>query len=199
MTTSNVLFSGMSSSAALDAFVSLCKSQRDTLFLPDEWFEPYRARLVAALPATLTPELCEVLVDALYKRKQFEDVVEFVEQQPIRWSEYERWRTERSRTAAIEGGRAGIVPWEWVDSSTARSKAADAGRRALEQSVFGVVRRRRFVCPRCGGSGENLSTAFIDPAEFETGPGCFTSGTLVYCGNCHVQIDFQIEIVSDQW
>ncbi len=110
---------GLSPTAAVAAFETACKRNRDTLFITESWFTPFRARLLSALPSELTASLVDSLRDALYQRQSLATVVQFVERQPITWEQFTEWRAEedrqRVRQTLLVSAKTGYSPWDPLD------------------------------------------------------------------------------------
>ena len=51
------LRAGLSPDDTVAAFVAACNRDRDRLFITESWFASFRARLLTALPATLSASL----------------------------------------------------------------------------------------------------------------------------------------------
>ena len=98
---------GLSPAETITAFTAACNRDATVLFITESWFAPFKDRLLAALPPALTEPLADALRDALYKHRNLSTVVEFIEQQPMTWNEYDLWRVERDREEHLERARVG--------------------------------------------------------------------------------------------
>lgn len=203
MIDSDQLQSGLSPDSTVQAFAAACNRDSNRLFITESWFAPFRARLLSALPASLTEPLVEALRDALYKRRPLETVVEFVEQQPMTWPEFERWRAARENELHLESARRGFFPWADVEAAASdenlqrthmsQSEAQAPAILGLEGIAKPDMRAGARNCPACGRAASELSWIYFSSPAWTWQQLCGRAGWLVICQPCHLQVDFFLD------
>lgn len=194
---------GLSADETLARFVGACNRGADRLFITESWFAPFRARLLAALPKDLSAALVEALRDAQYKRRPLETVVQFVEQQPMTWPEFEQWRVERAHEWHLEHARTGFFPWKDVEASendeqlqrvhfSERDCEAPAMLH-LEGGQRVALRNDARDCPGCGREPSDLKWVYFSSPDWTWRQLCGRAGWLVICEACHMQVDFFLD------
>ena len=205
MTPSDRLEIGLQPVATVAAFEAACNRDADRLFVTESWFAPFRVRLLAALPANLSSIVVEALRDALYKRRPLETVVQFIEQQPMTWEEFARWRTDRDHADHLEHARAGFFPWADVEASAddqqlQRSQASHAQGEApailQAPAIHDDLRARARSCPGCNTSPADLAWVYFSSPEWTWRQLCGRAGWLVVCTRCHLQVDFFLHLMN---
>src|SRR5262249_37299616 len=147
---------GLSPHATMTAFEAACNRDAHRLFITESWFAPLRARLLKALPPSLDESLVNLLRDALYKRRSLEAVVEFIEQQPMSWEDYERWRH-------LKEARLGFFSWADVeaaekDETLQRTHGFETPALVrVARETESDFRARARNCPGCGRPASELT------------------------------------------
>lgn len=183
---------GLSPHATVTAFEAACNTDTHRLFITESWFAPFRERLLKALPPNLDESLVNALRDALYKRRSLEAVVEFIEQQPMQWKEYEQWRH-------LKEARLGFFPWAEVEAAekdgvlqrTHQFEAPVLVNTTHETELD--IRARARNCPGCGLPASKLTWVFFATPDSTWRQRCGRAGWLVICKPCHLQVDFFLE------
>ena len=185
MTTFDDLKAGVSADTALAAFRAGCNQGRERLFIAESWFGPREARLRAALPSLLTPEVAAALREAVLQTRHIDTVIDWLEQGAKPWPEYETWRAVVNRRLAIERMREGYFPWPDVDACRGRSGKATPK----------PIDRARH-CPQCGATPNVLTWVHFVSPPWTWESMCGRAGWLTVCDPCGLQIDFFMETMN---
>lgn len=181
---------GLTPAETIDAFVAACNRDADTLFITQSWFEPFKVRLLKALPAGLTSDLLDVLRDALHKRRRLEDVVEFIELQPITWPDLTAERTKRALVRHAELARQGFFPWEDVEAAERNSQLQS------QHPLHPEFPRDGIACPGCGTASEQLTWFYFSSPDWTWRRLCGRAGWIAVCKPCRMQVNFVLEMMN---
>lgn len=108
------LHQGSSIDAALNAFREGCNKGPDRLFVTESWVEPRFSKLRHLLSEPITTEEARVLREAVLKRYRLDDVIEWLEHNPLTWEEYELLRDRRGTRRWRALRERGYFPWKDV-------------------------------------------------------------------------------------
>lgn len=184
---------GLTPDETLATLEAACAMPGSTLWITPQWFVPFRARLRAALPPNLTESIIVGLHHAIYKRQSLEKVIEFIEQQPLTWEEFEQQEHQRF----LESRRKGFFPWPDVEAAAndpelnwmKPSRRADSPSDRDEESVEDMI-AERDGCPGCGRPAPELKCMYFSSPAWTWENQCGCAGWLIVCEPCHMQVDF---------
>lgn len=201
MRTSDQLQPDLSRMATVAAFRAGCNLDSERLFVTASWFAPYEERLLAALPTALTEDLVAALRDALYKRRQLETVVDFVEQYPITWDDFARWQETRALAQHLADARVGFFPWRDVEASANDEQlqsqhAAQVHKDAPAWLDMNFVGGNARHCPGCNRAPADLTSIYFSSPPWTWQKLCGRAGWLTICRPCHLQVDFFLTIMN---
>lgn len=194
------LRSGLSPAETIAAFTASCNRDATALFITESWFAPFKDRLLAALPPALTEPLVEALRDALHKHRNLSTVVQFVEQQPMTWAEYDVWRVEYDREEHLERARNVYFPWKDViasegNASLQRTHSA-IGEEALPADALETLRTMARACPQCRRQASELDWIYFSSPAWTWNKLCGRARRLVVCKPCHLQVEFFLHVMN---
>ena len=176
---------GISPSAALEAFRAGCNTGPDRLFITDGWFGPREARLRAALPDPITPDIAEEMRKSVLRTRDIDVVIDWIEQGAKPWPEYEAWRRAEDRRVAIERMREGFFPWEDVDAC--RGKVHTRTPKPLD---------RARNCPQCAQAPAQLTWIYFESPAWTWQNMCGRAGWMTVCDDCRLQTQFFLETLN---
>jgi len=176
---------GITVDEALAAFVAAC-NRRDTLFITEAWFSPHAERLRRGLSNPITEDEAHMLRELVRERVSFGAVFDWMDRKPMSWAEYtERQAAEAERSTALRM-ETGIFPWEDVEAARANTQLQEKARRDSPFEGTGV-------CPRCG---EPLTWVYFSSPAWTWRAMCGRAGWLGLCDPCHLQVDFDLTVIS---
>jgi hypothetical protein len=194
------IYAGMPPAAAIDAFEAACKQPGNTLFITDAWFDPFRTRLLAALPARLTDVLAAALEDALHKRRPLETVTAFIEQQPMTWADFDEAAAARAHRRRVEQASVGIFPWEDVERCSRDLELQRAHTPQWTTSAPGLlapdVLKHAKRCPGCARAPSELTWIYFSSPPWTWEQMFGRAGWLGLCQGCRMQVEFFLEVMN---
>jgi hypothetical protein len=185
---------GLSPEATIAAFEAACNGGPGLLSITESEFAPYRARLLAALPAGLSKPVLEALRGAALKRYSLEAIVQFIEKQPMAWKQFRRVRFASARESDLEQALGGFFPW--VDVEAAENDKQLQREHASKSGRISATRYRAEArnCPECGRPASELTWNYFSSPAWTWKHLCGQAGWLVICKPCHKQVEFFLEI-----
>lgn len=189
---------GLSPVEAVAAFTAACNRDATVLFITESWVASFKDRLRTALPPALTDPLVAALRDALYKRRHLAAVVEFIEQQPMTWVQYDLACEDRYREADLERARTGYFSWEEViaseDNAALQRAHAPSGEKAVPADA--AMRTNARACPQCCRPASELDWIYFSSPAWTWKKLCGRAGWLVVCKPCHLQVAFFLQLMN---
>jgi hypothetical protein len=125
----------------LQEFLSLCNTP-DTLFITERWIAPRLDALRSLLSDPVTEDQAEALNDALYKRAQLDEVIEWLRTGLMYWTDF--LKNKRQAEADLAAARL---------------------QREKERILDKLSRLDRPVCEKCGSSVAVVPVTFGMPDE----------------------------------
>jgi hypothetical protein len=199
---------GLSVETALNLFLAACKEPGPgTLFITDRWIRPRLQSLRARLSEPITTEQAAALCDAVAKRAELDDVIEWLSDSTLSWQVFHHHkRQSEAELKRIKGEEQKLeyerklaeseMAWKTKANThweaTMRDKDFQAKRDpSAAKQKYGHLAR---PCPKCG-SGEVTWFYYVTPLpRYEERHFHGSGGWMTACERCSVEIDFFDEV-----
>jgi hypothetical protein len=85
--------------------------------------------------------------------------------------------------------------YPWPDVEAARKNARLQGKHPISEGQARHLHGAK-ACPKCGVAAERLAWLYFESPEGTWELLCGRAGWMTVCDECHVQVDFFLEILS---
>jgi hypothetical protein len=200
---------GLPVETALSLFLTACREPGPgTLFVTDRWLQPRFQSLRALLSETITSEQAEALCDAIAKRANLDDVIEWLSNSALSWqvfhhhkeeseAELTRIKTEEEKLEYkrkfAEAERA------WKTKANTPWEAAMRDRDFQAKHDLSVAKKKyghlAHTCPKCGSREVTWFYYVTPPPPYESRHlSTGFAGWMTACERCGVEIDLFEEL-----
>jgi len=204
------LHHGINIERAVQLFLGAC-NKGDTLYVIEDWVQPYLAELRRLLSDPITADQAEALCDCVFKDCQLKEVLSWLGGPPMPWRAYidgTRWLAAEETRQHEDSRRDELrIMREEAEWWTRRNSHVEAIRKETGVMLEGdpefrdryakLVREAKndYVkqaksCPKCGSAPDELAW-FRYSALPSTDPrSCERDGWMTFCEKCYGEVEF---------
>jgi hypothetical protein len=165
----------------------------EVLNISEYRFESVSNRLMRSLPDPVPDPIAAALEDAIHRRRRFEDVLDWIERQPMSWAEYEFLMRERQRVSRLEDLRRGFLPWDEL-------RACESSHKLRREHPVAAGKARFLAeaapCPVCDTPPDRLTWIYFTTAPETWRNLCGRAGWILVCERCMLQVSCFIEVLN---
>ena len=210
-TSTTRLQEGLSVETAISLFLDACKEPGPgTLFITDRWIQPRLQSLRGLLSEPITSEQAGALCDAVAKRAELDDVIEWLSESRLSWHVFYQHKKESvAKLKRIKAGEERLkyermfaeaeMAWKTKADSPWEAAMRDKDFQSKHDRHRSDAKQRYALsahsCPKCGSGEVTWFYYSTPPPRYESrGTSVYFAGWMTACERCNEQVDFFVEI-----